>query len=122
MDVALEDAGVGAFGCDPVVEGTGRPCVGPVPRRKQNVLTPPPPRVQAALESGYPSDARLFLLPDVAYITMRWSFRRYLRHRMWNKGPGGGGGVGGAQGGQGHGNRVQENARPPSLNQLVPGT
>ena len=31
----------------------------------------------------------LFSAPEVAYITLRWAFRRLLRHRIRNKGAGG---------------------------------
>ena len=47
-------------------------------------------RVQGTLESGYSPNAPLFWAPEVAYLTLRWAFVRLLRHRIRNKGAGGG--------------------------------
>ena len=47
--------------------------------------------VKGVLDSGYSPDAPLFSSPEVAYITLRWAFRRLLRHHIRNKGEGGGG-------------------------------
>ena len=59
------------------------------------------PWAQGALDSGYSPDAPLFSSPEVTYVTVRWAFRRLLRHRIRNKGEGVGlavheGGGGGA--------------------------
>ena len=48
------------------------------------------PCAQGALDSGYSPDAPPFLSPDVTYVTLHWAFRRMLRHRIRNKGEGGG--------------------------------
>ena len=48
------------------------------------------PWAQGALDSGYSPDAPLFLSPDVTYVTLRWAFRHMLRHRIRNRGEGGG--------------------------------
>ena len=52
-------------------------------------LVPTLPWAQGALDSGYSPDDPLFLSPDVTYVTLRWAFRRMLRHRIRNKGEGG---------------------------------
>ena len=54
---------------------------------ERNVLTLL--QVQGALDSGYSPDALLISSPEVTYITLRWAFRRLLRHRIRNKGAGG---------------------------------
>ena len=56
---------------------------------QRNVLTLP--SAQGALESRYSPHAPLFSSPEVTYITLRWTFRRLLRHRIHNEGEGGGG-------------------------------
>ena len=66
----------------------------------RNVLTLP--WAQGALDSGYSPDALLFSRPEVTYVTLRWAFRRLLRHHNRNKGAGGGG-AGGTRGGGGMG-------------------
>ena len=43
----------------------------------------------AGSNSGYSPDAPLFSAPDVAHVTVRWAFRRLLRHRIRNTGGGG---------------------------------
>ena len=55
----------------------------------RNVLTLP--WAQGALNRGYSPDPPLFLSREVAYVTLRGAFRRMLRHRIRNKGEGGGG-------------------------------
>ena len=60
---------------------------------QRNMLTLP--WVQGALDSGYSPNAPLCSSSEVTYITLRWAFRRLLRHHILNKGAGGGGGWGG---------------------------
>ena len=55
---------------------------------QRNVVTLP--WVQGALDSGYSPDAPLFSSSEVTYITLCWAFRRLSRHRIRNKGAGGG--------------------------------
>ena len=52
---------------------------------QRNVVTLP--WVRGVLDSGYSPDAPLFSSPD---ITLRWAFRRLLRHRIRKKGAAGG--------------------------------
>ena len=52
-----------------------------------NVLTLP--WVPGALNIGYSADAPLFSSCEVTYITLRWAFRRLLRHCIRNKGAAG---------------------------------
>ena len=47
------------------------------------------PWAQGAMDSGYSPDAPLFSSPEVTYVTLRWPFRRMLRHCIRNKGEGG---------------------------------
>ena len=76
------------------------------------------PWAQGALDSGYSPDAPLFSSPEVTYVTLRWAFRRMLRHRIRNKGEGGGLAVRGGGGGHGHGGPWRESPCPPYPNQL----
>ena len=48
------------------------------------------PWAQEALDSAYSPGAPLFFSPDVTSVTLRWAIRRMLRHRIRNKGEGGG--------------------------------
>ena len=56
---------------------------------QRNVLTLP--WAQGALDDGYSPNAPVFSSPEVTYVTLRWAFRRLLRHRIRNKGEGGAG-------------------------------
>ena len=47
------------------------------------------PWVQGALDCGYSPNAPHFSSREVAYITLRWAFRRLLWQRIRNKGAGG---------------------------------
>ena len=86
-DVAVEgDAGGGGLVVTPWLRGEASYAWGLSHANQRNVLT-----VQGALESGYSPNAPLFSSPEVTYITLRWAFRRLLRHRVRNKGAGGGG-------------------------------
>ena len=87
--------GAGGFGCDPWVEGGGRPCMGREPSQLAQRANPP----LGAGSTGH------WLLPQCppffdaqgAIITMGSAFRRLLRHRIRNKGAKGG--PGSTQGG-----------------------
>ena len=83
---------------------------------QRNVVTFP--WLQGVLDSGYSPDAALFFSPEVTHITLRWAFRRLLRHRMRHKGAGG---AWRHKGGHGHRNPCWESPCPPSPHQLVPG-
>ena len=54
---------------------------------QRNMLTLP--WAQGALDSGYSLGAPLFSSPEVTCVTLRWAFRRMLRHRIRNTGEGG---------------------------------
>ena len=60
-----------------------------------------------------------FLSPDLTYVTLRWAFRRMLRHRIRNKGEGGAWRYGG--GGMGVEAPCRKSPCPPSRNQLGQG-
>ena len=91
-DVAVEgDArvgGGGGFGCDPVVEGGGQPCMGPEPLQPAQ-CTAPPLGAGSAGQWVLPR-CPTFSSPEVTFITLRRAFRRLLRHRIRNKGARGG--------------------------------
>ena len=76
------------------------------------------PWAQGALDSGYSPDAPLFSSPEVTYVTLRWASRRLLRHRIRNKGEGGGWRYTGGGGGHGLGDPCRESPCPPSPKQL----
>ena len=120
-DVAVEGGGAGGEGflvATPWLRGEAGHPWGLTQAKKRLVLTLP--WAQRAVHSGYSPDAPLFSSPEVTYVTLRRAFRRMLRHRIRNKGEGGGLAVRGG-GGHGHGSPWRESPCPPSPNQLGPG-
>ena len=87
VTVEGEGAGGGGVGCDPLVAGGGRPCLGPHP--SEPVPGADPPLCARGAGQRVLPDAPPFLSPEVTYVTLRWAFRRMLRHRIHNKGEGG---------------------------------
>ena len=60
-EMAVEEAGVGFFGCDPMVEGGGGGHARDLSHGNPHNV-PTLPGMQAALDSGYPPDAPLFFV------------------------------------------------------------
>ena len=120
-DVAVEgDArgGGGGLVVTPWLRGGAGHAWGLSHANQRNVLTLP--WVQGALDSGNSPDAPLFSSPEVTYITLRWAFRRLLRHRIRNKGEGRG--VAAHMGGHRHGSPCREGPCPRFPNQLGLGS
>ena len=89
----MEDTGdMGDFGCDPVVERRGESCMGREPRQPAQCANPPL-GVHNVGHWVLPGCPPLFSLSDVAFVTLRWVFRRLLWQWMWNMGAGGVGGL-----------------------------
>ena len=91
VEVVVQDAGGwGTWVVTPWLRGEAVCAWGLIYANHLNVLTPP--WVHAALGCRYPPDAPFFSAPNVAYVTLRWAFRRLFRHLIRDKGVGGGGG------------------------------
>ena len=89
-DVAVEGEGAGGEGVlaeTPWLRGEAGHAWGLSQANQCLVLTLP--WAQGALDSGYSPNAPVFSSPEVTYVTVRWAFRRMLRHRIRNKGEGG---------------------------------
>ena len=76
--------GEGFFIVTPWLRGEAGHAWGLSHAKHRNVVTLP--RVQGTFDSGYSPDAPSFFSPEVTYITLRWAFRRLVRHRICNKG------------------------------------
>ena len=110
--------GWGGFGCDSVVEGGGRPCLGPEPRQLAQCANP-------VVGGGRAGQSVLCRCPPF------FGARRGIHHPTLGISPPfaaphppqlPGAGPGGTEGGHGYGNPSRENPCAPSLNQLVRGT